>query len=115
MITPWGPPGDRPAPHAPRRVVLVRKDCHESERVGAVLEESTPAGPTEQAIVVDAMGGDNGPAVVVAGAAGAPRGGHITAALTCRPSGARGAVVGGTGERPDRGAASAPAATPPVG
>ena len=33
-----------------------------------MLEETTPAGPREQAIVVDAMGGDNGPAVVVAGA-----------------------------------------------
>ena len=34
-----------------------------------MLEEPTLAGPTEQAIVVDAMGGDNGPAVVVDGAA----------------------------------------------
>jgi glycerol-3-phosphate acyltransferase PlsX len=36
-----------------------------------VLEEPTLAGPADQAIVVDAMGGDNGPAVVVDGAAAA--------------------------------------------
>jgi len=36
-----------------------------------VLEEPAPASPKEQAVVVDAMGGDNGPAVIVAGAAAA--------------------------------------------
>ena len=58
-----------------------------------MLEETTPAGPTEQAIVVDAMGGDNGPAVVVAGAAAAAAAMRTPVILAGRPAELRGLVA----------------------
>ena len=58
-----------------------------------MLEEPTPAGPTEQAVVVDAMGGDNGPAVVVAGAAAAAAELRVPVILAGRPAELRGLVA----------------------
>ena len=58
-----------------------------------MLEESTPAGPGEQAIVVNAMGGDNGPAVAVAGAAAAAATLRATVILAGRPAELRGLVA----------------------
>ncbi len=59
-----------------------------------MLEETTPADPRDQAIVVDAMGGDNGPAVVVAGAAAAAATLRTPVILTGRPADLRGLVAG---------------------
>ena len=62
-----------------------------------MLEEPTPAGPGELAIVVDAMGGDNGPAVVVAGAAAAAAALRTPVILAGRPAELRGLVAGHPG------------------
>ena len=59
-----------------------------------MLEESTPARPGEQAIVVDAMGGDNGPAVVVAGAAAAAAALRVPVILAGRAAELRELVAG---------------------